>query len=525
MKNLLFHNSDPASDDFQYLENLATAYWYSEVIFTALELSIFDYIEIEPCDTIGIARKASCKPDELERLLKVLHKISIIDLYDGKWFNNKAAVSFLVSKSPSFMGDFFLYRKYMQESFKNLTQKISLDFRDRKNKSEKLVYEEKIFRYLKSTDTLARQKTKEIEKLIYSEFWHGPILDVGGGAGAFGRTLNETENQNLKDKKYFLFDLPEVIAAARKLYPEKTAWQNITTVTGDFRSYDFGKFTKFGTIILSNFLHAYSEDEAKSLLFKAQDLLTPDGAILIHDYFPDRGVKVPHKGVFYDIAMMASTYNGSCHECETILKWLAEFGFLYIRTRDLTTDTSVIGALKSKKALFKPDLTANDINNWVYNAIRKGFKNAYPILPEQVVTEPWVREKCRFGCDNYNQNIQCPPHGLDYMETRELLAAYKTALVLEGSPPGREFHKMLLVLEKEAFLAGFHKAFVFGAGPCTLCHRCPGKGECLQPSLARPAMEASGIDVYTTLKNIDVKLKPVIQKDGYVKYFGLLLLG
>ena len=524
MKNLLFRSSDPAQEDFQYLEDLSTAYWYSEVLFTAIELSIFDFIEIEPCDTISIAQKASCKPDELDRLLKVLHKISIIELHDGKWFNNKAAVSFLVSKSPSFMGDFFLYRKYMQGSFKSLTEKISMNIRDKKNEPEEIAYEKKIFRYLNSTDTLARQKAKEIKKSIYSESWHGPILDVGGGGGALGRALMETIKHDIKDRKYFLFDLPEVIKAAKKLYPRKAAWKDITTIEGDFRTYDFDEFTKFGTIILSNFLHAYSEDEAKSLLLKAKDLLMPDGVILIHDYFPDRGIKAPHKGVFYDIAMMVNTYNGSCHECKIILKWLAEFGFLNICTKDLATDTSLIGASKGNKTLFKPDLAAG-INNWVYNAVEKGFKNSYPIMPDKVITEPWVREKCRFGCDNYNKNIQCPPNGLDYIKTRKFLDSYKTALILEGSPPGREFHNMLLALEKEAFLAGFHKAFVFGAGPCTLCNKCPGKGECLQPSFARPAMEASGIDVYTTLKNIDVNLKPVIHKDGYVKYFGLLLLG
>src|SRR5271157_6317900 len=34
-------NADIASEGFQRLEDLATAYWYSEVLFTALELSLF----------------------------------------------------------------------------------------------------------------------------------------------------------------------------------------------------------------------------------------------------------------------------------------------------------------------------------------------------------------------------------------------------------------------------------------------------------------------------------------------------
>jgi hypothetical protein len=37
-------------------------------------------------------------------------------------------------------------------------------------------------------------------------------------------------------------------------------------------------------------------------------------------------------------------------------------------------------------------------------------------------------------------------------------------------------------------------------------------------------MEASGIDVFTTVQNAGIHLKPLTQKGRYVKYFGLLLL-
>jgi predicted metal-binding protein len=83
---------------------------------------------------------------------------------------------------------------------------------------------------------------------------------------------------------------------------------------------------------------------------------------------------------------------------------------------------------------------------------------------------------------------------------------------------------MLLELEKKAFLAGYHKAFVFGAGHCPVCKKCPENGQCLHPDLARPSMESSGIDVYATAKNAGIRLKPVSDKWGYVKYIGLMLL-
>ncbi len=40
MKPLPFQSADPTRTSFQFLENLATAYWYSESLFAAIELRL-----------------------------------------------------------------------------------------------------------------------------------------------------------------------------------------------------------------------------------------------------------------------------------------------------------------------------------------------------------------------------------------------------------------------------------------------------------------------------------------------------
>jgi hypothetical protein len=51
---LLHQKADIAREDFQFLEDLATAYWYSEVLFAALELEI-----------CGLLAQGPCLPEEL----------------------------------------------------------------------------------------------------------------------------------------------------------------------------------------------------------------------------------------------------------------------------------------------------------------------------------------------------------------------------------------------------------------------------------------------------------------------------
>jgi predicted metal-binding protein len=317
-----------------------------------------------------------------------------------------------------------------------------------------------------------------------------------------------------------LLDLPEVIQAARQIYPDEKDWEGIGTVGTDFRFHAFAKRRTFGLIVMSNFLHAYGEKEARKLLEKALSLLKPGGKVLIHDYFPDRLGRNPQKGPVYDLAMMLNTYDGECHEASRMVSWLNAAGIRDSVIVDLDTDSSLIlaGEKLSRHLLVSLPL------QWADIAISEGFRRAVPIPTEKIATAPWVRVKCRYGCHQYGKNLQCPPNGRNDLETERIVKSYKWALLLEGVPPGRQFHRRLLDLERRAFLSGLHKAFVLGAGPCTACSNCPGEGACNRTDLARPSMEASGIDVFQTAKEAGLYLAPVHERGQYVKYIGLLLL-
>ncbi|MCP4114490.1 MAG: methyltransferase domain-containing protein [Desulfobacteraceae bacterium] len=503
-----FQNADPAHDDFQYLEDLSTAYWYSQVLFAALELEIFKFLDRGISTLPQLAAAMDCRESGLLRLLRAMDRMALVCRDGEYWYNAQVSSLFLVPDREGYMGDFFLYRQYMAPNWATLFDKVS---RRERRAAEEPDYKERNRRYVKSMDTLVKQKAPGIADLVAKEAVTGPVLDVGGGAGSLARAILT----RCPATEAVLFDLEEVIDAAREIYPDKTAWERITPMSGDFRSHDFDQ--RFGLIVMSNFLHAYGPDEAKELLQRAVSLLAPDGLLVIHDYFPDRSGRSPQKGALYDITMMLNTFNGACHEAATIGAWLGAMGVAPVETIDLATDTSVMVARGSG--------TLNSCREDLCDtALTLGFDRAVPLSPDRVVTAPWVRMKCRFGCAGFGNNLQCPPRTVDHEETRAMLDAYTTAILVQGAPPGKEFHQRLLDLEKTAFLAGFHKAFVFGAGPCPVCPACPDTGICRHPDRARPAMEASGIDVYTTARNAGFSLTPVQEKHNYVKYIGLLVL-
>lgn len=503
-----FKDRDPAQSGFQFLEDLSTAYWYSQVLFTAIELNLFDYLEQGPGEVEHLAHAAQCNARELSRLLNAMERIGLVACHRDLYCNNPAASRFLVPGRPDYMGDFFLYRRYMRPQWDALTRKLT----GREPEPEPdLPYSQRLSNYTAAMDTLVRQKAAQILALLKSEPVSGAILDIGGGAGSLARALKRLPGA----AGACVFDLPEVIEAARELYPGPENWEGVETLGGDFRTHAFDR--TFSLVCMSNFLHAYGEEEAHELLLKAVSLVNPGGLVLIHDYFPDRMGAVPQKGPLYDLNMMANTYNGVCHDSRCLVDWLAGAGFASAAVTDLETDTSVILARQQGSL----PVSGNLIEAFAWEL---GFADIAAIDPKDVVTVPWAREKCRYGCGKFNKGLQCPPYGMDDLQTRRLLDAYSTAYLVRGTPPGRSFHNLLLSLEKKAFLQGYHKAFVFGAGPCTVCKDCPEDGSCRYPQLARPSMEGSGIDVYTTALNAGINLKPVKEKGEYVTYIGLVLV-
>jgi predicted metal-binding protein len=155
-------------------------------------------------------------------------------------------------------------------------------------------------------------------------------------------------------------------------------------------------------------------------------------------------------------------------------------------------------------------------------AIKLGAKSARIIPAGSVETGSWVRWKCQFGCGGFGSSLTCPPHTPTPDQTRQVLDEYKTAVLFEA---GRgEPKKIAAALEREIFLAGYYKAFGFGAGPCRHCQKCAFEKGCRHPYEARPAMEACGIDVYATVRKHGFTINVVRRECDPQHYFGLVLI-
>ncbi len=279
-------------------------------------------------------------------------------------------------------------------------------------------------------------------------------------------------------------------------------------------------------MVASNIVHAYGPQEASSILRLAADALAPGGILLVHDFWTDGQGRGPLKSALFDLHMLLNTYQGETYPWAWAKRLLEEHGLatrapVPLGGRLGDEDTALVAAAWDPAVLQRVRLTALERLDTVARGL--GFARTAALTPAEVVTGAWVEEKCRHGCAGYGRGGQCPPRSPRVSDLREVLASYSHALLVQGEPPGGEFHRRMLALEKEAFLEGHHRALAFVAGPCRLCPEC-APDDCRHPRSARPAMEASGIDVYGTAAAVGWDLRVVTHPADPATYLGLLLV-
>jgi len=164
-----------------------------------------------------------------------------------------------------------------------------------------------------------------------------------------------------------------------------------------------------------------------------------------------------------------------------------------------------------------------DVEAIVQRAKELGAVEARLIDPRTVVTAPWVRLKCQFGCPHYSTRLCCPPYTPTPEQFQKVLDCYTNALLVHSRGMEIRPNEIVFEIEQELFFQGFYRALGLGAGPCWLCKKCTLE-QCVHPLQARPAMEACGIDVYATVRANGYRIEVVRDRSEIPNRYGLILI-
>lgn len=203
--------------------------------------------------------------------------------------------------------------------------------------------------------------------------------------------------------------------------------------------------------------------------------------------------------------------------------------------------------IPAKIKVFSTQEIEADIAKYRQRALALGATDAKMIPAEKVYVDLRVRMKCIVPkCFGYNTCAHCPPQSPDTATIRELVSAYRYALLvkieipaalttgpgmtLEMDENGNKVPSMILKelqlayrkvsdivtdIESDAFYDGHYHAVAFAAGSCSAyycnfqgCQLLHGQG-CRFPYRSRPSMESSSMDVYRIVTEAGWDIYPI----------------
>lgn len=155
----------------------------------------------------------------------------------------------------------------------------------------------------------------------------------------------------------------------------------------------------------------------------------------------------------------------------------------------------------------------DDLKKYVYD--NEEDISILEIALDQIIFEDCVKLKCYY-CNNYNQKWSCPPRIPD-VDYKSVFKEYDNfALIIYISNLEKDnfeiirkqstlkIHTLLLSLEKYLWDNNYPLALSFIGGSCKLCKNGCAIDKCRNKNLSRIPIEALGVNVIKTLKNINV---------------------
>lgn len=193
---------------------------------------------------------------------------------------------------------------------------------------------------------------------------------------------------------------------------------------------------------------------------------------------------------------------------------------------------------------FSEDEILQDLARYKQSALDLGASGAALLSGDKVHVDSRVRIKCCIPkCPEYGSSAHCPPNTLEPDKVKELVGAFRHALLVKVEVPApviagdggvnengqivknetlaellrsyRKVNEIVTKIESEAFYDGHYLATAFAAGSChaSLCNfqNCLvlNNQPCRFPLKARPSMEGSSLDVFKMAAEAGWEIYPI----------------
>lgn len=329
--------------DGRALMAMSHAFFSSQILFTGVELGVFEALALKPAAPAELARRLRLNARGADALLHALAALGLLRKRGGRFSPSEIALQHLVPGRPGYMGNIIRHSSNLQASWAQLPEVV------RTGKPAKRPYE--------SGTRAARQATRNF--ILGMADLAGPmaremvdrldlrgvrrVLDVGGGPGTYLFAVLRKVPGATGD----VFDLPPVIPIMREQAAAHGLADRVGAVAGDFIDDDLGR--GYDLVIMSNVLHSNSPAECRLMLRKGYKALNPGGRIVVSEFTLNEDRTGPPAGAFFSVNMLVNTPGGSAYTSAEISQWLRAAGFVVEKPFPLMDRSTVVVGVKRKK--------------------------------------------------------------------------------------------------------------------------------------------------------------------------------
>lgn len=308
---------------------LLAGYMVSKTLFAAIEFGLFAAAGTDGVTTAELAERCAI-PERSARAIADLMVDAGLLVRDGDRFRNAPdAEAFLSGRTPF---DLRPLARYWDTVSYPMWTNAATAFRTRQGVRGEL--DEAQTEAYESAVALVTAETAADLARAYDFGVHRRLLDAGGGFGTFLKPiLGRYEHLDAT-----LVELPEVAAVVSEEAAAGPFATRLTAVGADL-------FTDpipggHDAILVANVVHLFSPERIVELLRRLREAVTPDGRLLLVDWW--RTESAPHPSARFGAGEFLMISGGDLYQVDEVARWLGEAGWRFIELQPLPPPSGVI---------------------------------------------------------------------------------------------------------------------------------------------------------------------------------------
>lgn len=318
---------------------IASSYWQSKVLHTAVRLDVFTQLKDGPLTAKQLAKACKANPRGLEILLIAVVSLGLLNQKNGLYRNNRTSNTYLVKGSKKYQGGIVSMFDSWYPAWGELCESVTTGkpVVDKPHDQGPEALRNYIYgmhhRALGQGDLLSKDIDLSGRK---------HLLDVAGGPGTFDIKFCQ-KNKGLSAT---VLDLPQTLEITSEIVSSFGMADRITRRPGNYLTDNFGK--GYDGVLLSSMFNQESPKVILKILKKGFKAVDPGGMILVQDQMLNRQKTGPELAALIGVNQLIHTPGGAAYSEKEISDLMETAGFRKIKKVKLSEPSPFVVLMGEK---------------------------------------------------------------------------------------------------------------------------------------------------------------------------------